>query len=74
MRRLLIVGLHAFQFKRPHHAGLSLNFLLETVQQLSLINDYRVQLFDLMLKMSKVRFQLVQAMRVFIRHPWILYP
>ncbi len=74
MRRLLIVGLHAFEFQRLHDAGLPLNFLLEAVQQFSLVNDYPIQLFDLVLKVSNVRFQLVHALGVFIRHPWILDP
>ena len=69
MRRLLIVGLHAFEFQRLDDAGLPLNFLLEAAQQFSLLNDYRVQLFDLVLKVSNVRFQLVYALGVFIRHP-----
>ena len=53
-------------------AQLPLNFLLQAVQQLSMINDHPVHLFDLVLKVSEVRFQLVDALGVFIWHPWIL--
>jgi hypothetical protein len=72
MRRLLHVGLHTFQLDRLHDAGLPLRFLFEPVQEFSLLNDDPVQLLDLMLKVSKVRFQLLYALGVFVWHPWIL--
>jgi hypothetical protein len=38
-----------------------------------LLNDYAVQLLDLMLEVSHVQFQLVYALGVFVSHPWILH-
>jgi hypothetical protein len=72
MRRLLYVGLHAFQLQRLHGAGLPLSFLAEPVQQFSLLYDHAVQLLHLMLEVRKVRFQPVYALGAFVCHPGIL--
>jgi hypothetical protein len=68
MRRLLVVRFDAFQFQRLHGGGLPLDFFLESFQQLTLLDDHAVQLFDLMLKVGEIRFKLVGAPGIFVWH------
>ena len=74
MRRPLHGGLYAFELQRLQDAGLPLSFFLQAVQKFSLLNDDLVQLLNLVLEVSKVRFQLVYGPGVVICHPWILLP
>src|SRR5437764_7035392 len=74
MGRLLYVGLYPFELQRLQDAGLPLSFLFEAVQKFSLFNDDLVQLLNLVLEVSKVRFQLVYGPGVVICHPLTLLP
>jgi hypothetical protein len=66
MRRAGGVGLDPFQFHCLGGGGLALDFLLEAVKQLALLNDHGVQLFGLMFEMGYDRLKLFNP--IFIRH------
>jgi hypothetical protein len=72
MRRFLVVRLDALQLQRLHGGGLALNLLLQAFEQFDLLDDDRVQLFDLMFEVREVRFELVHAPGIFVCHKIIL--
>jgi len=68
MRRLLDVGFDALQFQRLHGGGVALDFLFQPVEQLALLDDHAIQLFDLMFKVRKIRLKFVHAPGMFVCH------
>src|SRR5580698_4485902 len=56
MRRPGVVGLDAFQFQSFHGGGLALDIFFKPFDQPALLDDHRVHLLHLMLKMREVRF------------------
>ena len=72
MRRLGIVRFDALQFQRFHRARLAQNFFFQALQQLALLDDDTVQLFDLMFEMREVGLQFFSASGIFVSHAMIL--
>jgi len=72
MWRLLIIRLHALQFERFHRPRLALDLFFQPLQQFALLDDDAIQLFNLVLEVSKVGFQLVRTTGIFGSHEMIL--
>ena len=68
MRWARVIGFHSVKFDALHDAGLALQLLFQTLQQLALLDHDFVQLVDMAFQMGDVRFEMLHSLNKFVVH------